>query len=175
MPDDKPIMPKRPYKRRESKKTEAQVEQECLTLTTREKACALLVCEMDPPNYEVIAAKLRMTLTEVMEIVDSPAMKRFLVKQQDADIAAFAQMRVRKLRQDNITRGSIEQRLYELMMLDPKDTKGSIDGQVKAAAALADKFGFSKEEDPLAGKSPDELKAIVRKGHTLLEDNTSVQ
>ena len=169
MPDStKPQMPKRPLGKKAAKKAEEEVENQCLTLTTREKACAVLLCEMEVPNLEVIAAKLHMDLGEVVQIVDSPAMKRFLVKQQDADIREFAKLRARKLRQMNISRGGIEQRLYELMMLDPKDTKGNIDGQVKAAAALADKFGYSKAEDPLAGKSPDELKAIVRKGHTLL-------
>lgn len=174
MPDEtpKPQMPKRPKK---PKQTPEYIENECLTLTTKEKACAILVCEMDTPDYEVIAKKLNLTLDDVVQIVASPAFKQFLVKQQDADIAAFAQMRVRKMRQDNITRGAIEQRLYDLMMMDPSQTKGNIDGQVKAAAALADKFGFAKQEDPLAGKSPDELKAIVRKGHTLLiEGNTGV-
>lgn len=162
----KPQMSKRPKK---VKQTPEYIENACLTLTTKEKACAVLVCEMETPDYGVIAAKLHITLGEVVEIVDSPAFKQFLVKQQDADIAAFAQMRVRRLRQDNITRGSIEQRLYDLMMMDPSQTKGNIDGQVKAAAALADKFGYANAvDDPLAGKSPDELKAIVRKGHTLL-------
>lgn len=167
MPDEtpKPQMPKRPKK---VKQTPEYIENECLTLTTKEKACAILVCEMETPDYEVIAKKLNLTLDDVIQIVASPAFKQFLVKQQDADIAAFAQMRVRKMRQGNITRGAIEQRLYDLMMMDPSQTKGNIDGQVKAAAALADKFGFAKQENPLAGKSPDELKAIVRKGHTLL-------
>ena len=173
MPDEtpKPIMPKRPKK---AKPTPAYVENESLTLTTKEKACAVLVCEMETPDYQVIADRLHMTLDDVVQIINSPAFKHFLMKQQDADIAAMAQLRVRNLRQHKIHRGAIEQRLFDLMMMDPSQTKGSIDGQVKAAAALADKFGFAKQEDPLAGKSPDELKAIVRKGHTLLEGNTSV-
>ena len=177
MPDEtpKPPLPKRPYKKKEPKQTPEEIENQCLLLTTREKAVAVLMCEMETPNLQVIAAKLHMDLDEVVQIIDSAAFKRFLVKQQDADVREFARLRVRKLRQMNISRGAIEQRLYDLMMLDPKDTKGNIDGQVKAAAALADKFGYSKTEDPLAGKSPDELKAIVRKGHTLLlEGNTGV-
>lgn len=176
MPDEtpKPILPKRPTKAKQPKKSLQELEDECLTLTTREKACALLLGEMETPDYPLIATKLHMDLGEVMELMDSPSMKHYLLKLQDKELTEFARLKVRKLRKVGVNRGAIEERLFDLMMMDPSETKGSIDGQVKAAAALADKFGFASKEDPLAGKTPAELEAIVSKGHSrLIEGRTS--
>ena len=183
MPDEtpKPILPKRPYNRKpvtgrtltkKEKAAEADVEHESTLLTMEEKACVLISVEKD---QESAAIELGMSLVEVKEIMDSAPVRLFLAKLQEKELVELAKVKVRRYRKVGITRGAIESRLYDLMMTDPADTKGNIDGQVKAAAALADKFGYSKAEDPLAGKSPDELKAIVRKGHTLLlEGNANV-
>jgi hypothetical protein len=170
----RPQIPKRP--RKAPKQTPEEIEADCLMLTTIEKAIGLLLSEQERPDYEAIAAKLHRTVAEVIEVADSAPIKLFLQKLQREEIAELAKLKVRKFRRVGVNRGAIEERLYDLMMMDPSETKGSIDGQVKAAAALADKFGFAKQEDPLAGKSPDELKAIVRKGHTLLlEGNSGIQ
>jgi hypothetical protein len=116
-----------------------------------------------------------MSLSEVKEILDSAPVQLYLEKIQRDETRELAKVKVRRYRKVGITRTAIEERLMELMMLDPSETKGNIDGQVKAAAALADKFGYAGKADPLAGKSPAELKDIVRKGHSLLiEGNTAV-
>jgi hypothetical protein len=183
MPDEtpKPILPKRPYNRKpvtgrtltkKEKAAEADVEHECLLLTTEERACALISVEKD---QESAAIQLGMSLSEVKEILDSAPVQLYLEKIQRDETRELAKVKVRRYRKVGITRTAIEERLMELMMLDPSETKGNIDGQVKAAAALADKFGYAGKADPLAGKSPAELKDIVRKGHSLLiEGNTAV-
>jgi hypothetical protein len=174
MPDETPklLMPKRP--RKAPKQTPEEIEQECLLLTTMEKAIALLLSEQEKPDYELIAAKLHTTIAEVSAIVDSAPMKLYLQKLQDKELIELARLKVRKYRQLGINRGSIEARLMDLAMMDPSETKGNIDGQVKALAALADKFGYANKEDPLAGKSPAELEAILVKGHSrLIEGRTN--
>lgn len=168
----KPQIPKRPYGKRTAKKTVEEIEHDCSMLTVIEKACVLIAIEKDP---ESAALKLDMTMEEVRIIMDSAPVKLYLAKLQEKELTELARLKVRKYRELGINRAKIEQRLMELAMLDPSETKGNVDGQVKALTALADKFGYSKTEDPLAGKSPDELKAIVRKGHTLLlEGNANV-
>lgn len=172
----KPQMPKRPYTRKPKQPVRTpksdDVEHDCSMLTVEEKACVLISIEKDP---ESAAIKLNMTLEEVQAIMASPAVKVYLSKLQEKEMTELARLKVRKYRQIGLSRGRIEERLMELAMLDPSETKGNVDGQVKALAVLADKFGYAKAEDPLAGKSPDELKAIVRKGHTLLlEGNAGV-
>lgn len=173
MPDEtlKPQMPKLPYTKRTAKKTVEEIEHDCSMLTVIEKACVLIAIERDP---ESAALKLDMTLEEVKTIMDSAPVRLYLAKLQEKELTELARLKVRKYRELGINRARIEQRLMELGMLDPSETKGNIEGQVKALNTLADKFGHAKTDDPLAGKSPDELKAIVRKGHTLLEGNTGV-
>ena len=177
MPDETPtpILPKRPVRRKPFARQpkSKDVEHDCSMLTVEEKACVLLSVEKDP---ESAAIKLNMTLEEVQAIMNSAPVKLYLLKLQEKELTELARLKVRKYRQLGINRGAIEARLMEIAMLDPSETKGSVDGQVKALTALADKFGYAHDEDPLAGKSPDELKAIVRKGHTLLiEGTTGVQ
>jgi hypothetical protein len=174
MPDEtKPQLPKRPYKKNTPKKTVDQIEHDCSMLTVIEKACVLIAIEKDP---ESAAIKLDMTIEEVRTIMDSAPVRLYLAKLQEKELTELARLKVRKYRELGINRAKIEQRLMELAMMDPSETKGNVDGQVKALAVLADKFGYAKQEDPLAGKSPDELKLIVRKGHALLlEGNAGVQ
>jgi hypothetical protein len=173
MPDETvPPLPKRPYKRKEPKKTPEEVEHEAMLLTVQEKACVLIAIEQ---NEGEAAIRLGLSLEEVREILASAPVKLYLAKLQEAEMHEIARWKARKFRQVGITRTAVEERLMTLAMMDPLETKGTIDGQVKALAALADKFGYAKADDPLAGKSPDELKAIVRKGHTLLlEGNAGV-
>ena len=175
MPDEtpKPLMPKRPKPlTKKQKAAEANAEHDCALLTVIEKACVLISIEKD---QETAADKLGMTLTEVKEIMDSAPVRVYLNKLQEAEMRELAKLKVRRYRKVGIDRTAIEQRLFDLMMTDPSETKGSIEGQVKAAAALADKFGYAGKVDPLAGKSPEELKAIVRKGNTLLLEGNPQQ
>lgn len=172
MPDEttSPQIPKRPYKRREPKQTPEEVEHNCSMLTVIEKACVLIAVEKDP---ESAALKLDMTVEEVKEIMERAPVKLFLAKLQEKELVELARLKVRKFRQIGLSRGKIEERLFELAMMDPEMTKGNVEGQVKALSVLADKFGYANKEDPLAGKTPAELEAIVTSGHSrLIEGRT---
>jgi hypothetical protein len=178
----KPIMPKRPYTKRAEQPAEAKppkkmgpkktadVEHESTLLTMQEKACALLAIEK---GIELAAHHLDMTPTEVQKILDSEPVRFYLKELQHQDLVQLSKQRMKNMRSAGITRTKIEERLFEIMMLDPCETKGNIDGQVKAAAALADKFGYAGKEDPLAGKSPAELEEIVSRGHGIIAKGTS--
>jgi hypothetical protein len=178
----KPLMPKRPYTKRVedpavpkplkkmgSRKT-ADVEHQSTLLTMQEKACALLAIEK---GVELAAHHLDMTPTEVQKILDSEPVRFLLKEMQHEELVQLSKKKIKNYTAAGITRTSIEQRLFELMNLEPERTKGNIDGQVKAASALADKFGYAGKEDPLAGKSPAELEEIVRQGHGIIAKGTS--
>jgi hypothetical protein len=174
----KPLMPKRPYakvqgepaepkplsKKTGKRKTEDAEQESCL-LTVEEKACVLISVEQSP---EVAAMQLNMTVEEVKTILDSAPVRVFLQRLQDQEMVELAKVKVRRYRKVGISRTAIEERLFDLMNMDPEKTKGNIDGQVKAAAALADKFGYAGKVDPLAGKSPAELEEIVKQGHGII-------
>jgi len=179
----RPIMPKRPYvaakaaepavvkplSRKTGKRKIKEIEEESYLITMEEKACALLSVER---GVDFAAKTLKISPEEVNAILDSPPVRWFMKELQREDLINLSKERVKNLRKVGITRTAIEERLMELMMLDPDRTKGNIDGQVKAAAALADKFGYAGKEDPLAGKSPAELEAMVHQGAALLKGSS---
>jgi hypothetical protein len=187
---EKPLMPRRPViasdplrpvekrkpeklkpLRKRDKANPEQVEADCLSLTVTEKACAIICVEKDK---EAAAIQLNMSLTEVQEILDSAPVRLFLSKMQDEEIKELAKTKVRRMRKVGICKANIEERLMQLMMLDPTDTKGTLDGQVKAASLLLDKCGYGNEKDPLEGKTPEELRQIVSHGHKLIEGKTGL-
>jgi hypothetical protein len=177
MADDpvKPILPRRPENRKPEKlkplkkkdqRNPEQVELDCLALTEIEQACAIICVEKDK---ETAAIQLHMSLTEVNEVMESAPVRLYLQKLQAQTIKELAKVKVRVMRKVGICRATLEQRLMELANLDPTLTKGSIDGQVKALRTLAEMFGYAKEQDPLEGKTPEELRQIVTHGHKLIE------
>jgi hypothetical protein len=187
MPDDstKPIMPRRPAgfdpslrpaeKRKPEKirplkkkdqKSPEQAETECLALTEIEQACAIICIEKDK---ETAAIQLKMSLTEVNEVMDSAPVRLYLQKLQDQTIKELAKVKVRVMRKVGICRATIEQRLMELAMLDPERTKGSVDGQVKALNTLATRFGYVKENDPTENMTPEELQQLVMRKAKFIE------
>lgn len=184
----KPILPRRPgtvassprpAEKRKAEKLKAprkkdmrdpeQVELDCLALTEIEQACAIICVEKDK---ETAAIQLHMSLTEVNEIMESAPVRLYLQKLQAQTIKELAKVKVRVMRKVGICRAALEQRLMELANLDPEKTKGSIDGQVKALRTLAEMFGYAKEQDPLANKTPDELRQIVSQGAKLIDGKT---
>jgi len=187
---EKPLMPRRPITasdplrpvahrkpeklkplRKRDKANPEQIEADCLSLTVIEKACAIICVEKDK---ESAAIELNMSLTEVQEILDSAPVRLFLSKLQDEEIKELAKTKVRRMRKVGICKANIEQQLMHLMMMDPEKTKGTVDGQVKAASLLLDKCGYGREEDPLKGKTPEELRQIVSHGHRLIEGKTGL-
>ncbi len=173
---EKPIMPRRPVlasepmrpaerrkpeKLRPLKKKDREnerVEDDCLSLTVIEKACAMICIERD---RESAAIELSLSLMEVQKIMDSAPVRLYLKKLQAEEIVQMAKVKVRAMRKVNICRATIEARLMELAMMDPEKTKGSVDGQVKALNTLATRFGYGHETDPTEGMTPEELQKLV--------------
>ena len=190
MPEDstKPIMPRRPagfdpslrpaekrkpeklrpLKAKDRKKDPEITEAECLALTEIEQACAIICIEKDK---ETAAIQLKMSLTEVNEVMDSAPVRLYLQKLQEQTIKELAKVKVRVMRKVGICRATIEQRLMELAMLDPERTKGSVDGQVKALNTLATRFGYGEEKDPTEGMTPEELQKLVLSKAKFIEGN----
>lgn len=176
MSDEKVVMPRRPEKRKpapakpvnkkdKGKLDELELESELLSVD--ERACALLCTEYSP---EEAALQLGWDLRAVHSTLALPHVRLFLKKADEGFIKELSKAKMRRMLKVGISRAGIEQRLFDLMMMDPSNTKGSIEGQVKAAVALAEKFGYGKENDPLAGKTPQELEDIVKRQHNRLLD-----
>ena len=147
----------KPLKKRDQKSPE-QAETECLALTEIEQACAIICIEKDK---ETAAIQLKMSLTEVNEVMESAPVRLYLQKLQDQTIKELAKVKVRVMRKVGICRATIESRLMELAMMDPDKTKGTIDGQVKALNTLAARFGYGQEIDPTEKMTPEERRALV--------------
>lgn len=175
--EEKLVMPRRPEKRKPAprknlrKKDQGrdEVEEASEMLSVDERACALLCTEYSP---ETAATTLGWTLAEVHDTLAQPHVRLFLKKADERFIIELAKAKVRRLNKVGISRAAIENRLFELMNMDPSDTKGSIEGQVKAGIALAKCFGYAEDDDPLEDMTTDELKEVVSKGHRMIEGVT---
>ena len=55
--------------------------------------------------------------------------------------------------------------------MDPSQTKGGIEGQVKALNTLATRFGYGKETDPTENMTPEELQRLVVSKAKFIEGN----
>jgi hypothetical protein len=179
LPQDsnKPIMPRRPAgfdpvarpadKRKPEKLKPlrkkdtidaAKIEAACLTLTEEQEACLVLGVRVD---RETAAIQLNMSIAEVNAIMDSAGGRRWLEKYQNQRIKKLATMSVQAMVKVGVNKAVIEQRLVTLMMMDPSETGGKMDGQVKAASLLLDKCGYGNERDPTEDMTPEELQRLV--------------
>ena len=177
-PDQKPPMPRRPTRgkpetlkplRKKDQASPAQTEAECLTLTEEQEACLVLAVRVD---RETAAIQLNMTMEEVNSIVDSAGGRRWLEKFQDQRIKKLATISVQAMVKVGVNKAVIEQRLMHLMMMEPSETGGKMDGQVKAASLLLEKCGYGKEQDPTEGKTTEELREMVLRGAKFVEAKT---
>jgi hypothetical protein len=122
---------------------------------------------------ETAALRLGWTVEKVEAELRKPECAFTIKMARDMLFRDIVKSKVRALRKISIDRKSIEERLMELAHMDPSETKGSIEGQVKALKTLGDLFGHSREADPLKDKSTDELQDLVRAGALILEGNKS--
>ena len=171
--DLRPAEKRRPEKlkplKKKDRRSPEQAETECLALTEIEQACAIICIEKDK---ETAAIQLKMTMTEVNEVMGSAPVRLYLQKLQDQTIKELAKVKVRVMRKVGVCRATIEQRLMELAMMDPSQTKGSVDGQVKALNTLATRFGYGKETDPTENMTPEELQRLVLSKAKFIEGNS---
>lgn len=175
MPNAKPRMPRPPEKRKPdsaqplNKQEYARlqkIDEAELELSMEEKACAYLCCEYD---RETAATTLGTSLDTVAEIMARPQVRRHLEKANEYFLMKLATAKVRRLQKVRIGRMETQERLMQLAMMDPSETKGRIDGQVKACVALAMTLGMmGGVDDPLKNKTPEELQGIVQRVAGLL-------
>lgn len=162
----KPPMPRRPAKSKPAdlsvrkKDLEAsEVEKRFELLTVQERACAHLAAEYSP---EAAGEALGLSPSAVKEILDRPRVRLYLQACDEKFIEKLATAKVRALKKVGITAAAIEERLMQLAQMDPEDTRGNIDGQVKALRTLAEIHGLLDDNDPLKGKSKADLEAIIK-------------
>lgn len=128
-----------------------------LFLTAKELDCVHISFRDD---REAAARSLGWPLKKVKETLAMPHVKLYAIRFRDDFIKEMVRREVTRSRKKGITPGSVQERLMEIAMMPPADTKGSVDGQVKALQELAGHLGL-KKDDPLTGKSTEELQAIV--------------
>lgn len=105
-------------------------------------------------NIEICTADSDIVLSRC-ETVDCESLNNRTVFMRD-----MARMRALSIKPVSVTKETIRARLMELAQTDPRETRGSLDGQVKALRALADINGLTKD-DPLCDKTDDELMQMV--------------
>jgi len=123
-------------------------------------------------NREAAALRLGWSIKEVLNCLKQPHVKLYAIEFRERFIKTMAQMEVAALKKTGITRSSIESRLMDLALMDPEQTKGSIDGQVKALQALGNIIGLTKD-DPLERKSDEELMDLVMSAREKATGKTS--
>jgi hypothetical protein len=151
------------------KKQEKQIKD--LDLASARLTIDQIVCIISGVKFGVETAALRLgwTVEQVEAELHKPECEFTIKMMRDMLITEIVRTEVRALRKKVINRPTIEERLLDLAYLDPSETKGSIEGQVKALKALGDLFGHAKEANPLQGKSNEELEELVLRGAKVLE------
>jgi hypothetical protein len=171
-------MPRRPDSRKpEPKKKLRKADQERINevaldqqlLSVDERACALLSTEY---NREHAALTMDWTLEAVESTLNLPHVRLFIQKADEAFMKEIAKAKVRRMLKVGISKANVEQRLMDLAQTDPADTRGNIDGQVKALRTLAEILGMLNNDDPLKGKSREELEGFVTKSAARLLPGT---
>lgn len=142
----------------EDKEKLSGISEDQLFLTNDELTCVHISMKQ---NREAAAKRLGWELKKVRHVLDQPHVKLYAIQYRDKFITVMVNKEIASLTRQGITPLSIQTRLMDLAQLSPEQTKGSIDGQVKALAELAAQLGM-KEKDPLANKSVEELEAIVK-------------
>lgn len=164
LPIPRPVEKRKPAKVRKLQSPEqenlAEIEKAAAKLSQLELACAIIATEQ---SEEVAAQNLGIDLVAVKDILRRKPVIWYLEQVQQRTIEKLAQAKVRLFRKVGVTQANVEQRLMDLAQMDPSETKGSIEGQVKALRTLAEILGMLNPDDPLKGKSRQELEAFVQK------------
>lgn len=184
MADETPVVPEgpqpRPRRKRKASKPrvrdKAQQRSDALEVASRalrmeEIAIAHLACEY---SLEDAATIMGWDLAAVKEVWKRPAVQRYLEKAQEYFLEKLAQTKIRLIKKIKATPAQVEQRLIEIAMMDPSETGGKVEGQVKALGLLAKILDMLKDDDPLKGKSAEELKALISKAHGKIIDGAKV-
>lgn len=168
--DAKPRLPKKPAARKPAKKVPyrpqneselARVQAAEALLSVDERACAHLSCEF---SKEHACKVLNWSMAAVDEVLRRPAVRHYLQKADDYLLIELAKAKVRRMRKVGISQANVEERLMEIAQMGPEDTKGTVDGQVKALRTLAEILGMiGKGDEGIKNKSREELMGYITK------------
>lgn len=142
----------------EDKAAIAEMSDDELFLSRKELECVHISFRED---RETAAKRLGIPLKKVREILAQPHVKIYAIRFREDFTKEFVRREVTDSRRKNISPLSVQQRLMDIAMMPPSETKGSVDGQVKALQELSAQLGL-KKNDGLEDKSPEELAEIVR-------------
>ena len=146
-----------------------QIDMNSARLTLDQMVCIVMGIDFSPAEA---ALRLGWTVERVEAELLKPECAFTIKMYREMLLTDLVKSKVRALRKKMVGKATIEERLIELAYLDPSETKGSIEGQVKACKTLGDLFGHAKDGGKLEEKSTDELEEFVRQGHKLLEGKT---
>jgi hypothetical protein len=166
----RPPSKRAPYKPKASgyrgvRKVTAQekLDQAGRTLTLDERACVHLAVEY---SEEHAATTLGWELDAVHSVLARTHVRRYVERAEDAFLEKLASSKLRVLKKIGINSAAVEQRLMELAQMDPEETRGSIEGQVKALRTLAEILGMLDNDDPLKNKTREEMQQIIVEAST---------
>jgi hypothetical protein len=130
-----------------------------LCLSRDEQAAVHLVAEL---GAEKASIELGWRYGDLCDCLNQTHVQDYMREYRAEFLKQMARRRAVSLVKKGITRDGILERAMELAQLDPTDTKGSVDGQVKALKLLSDVMGLTGD-DPLKDKTDEELQDIVNK------------
>jgi hypothetical protein len=178
MTEPKPPMPKRPYTRKALPKPsikpvgarkQDEIDLDATLLGLDQLGCIVMATEW---GREEAAVRLGWTVDRVQECLMLPQSRLMLQRIQEQLVQKMVNAKFHSLVKTGVTRADMENRLMQIAMMDPAETKGTVMGQVEALKTLADKFGYAKKDDPLEKMTPDELKQIVKRSADRMIEGT---
>lgn len=140
----------------------AQIADDALFLTRDEQACVHLCME---ESREAAAVRLKWPLSQVVACLRQPHVKLYAIEYRETFMKRLAKKRADSLSRVGVSRASVQERLMQIAMMEPAETRGSVDAQVKALTQLSNILGMTKD-DPLKDKSDAELMEIVERGRS---------
>lgn len=160
MGDDSSEPVKKKAGRPPKKSLEKELDETVLFLTGDERACVHISIR---DSRETAASRLNWTNKQVNDCLNRPHVKAYALRFSERCLAMHAEKEVTADRARGVSPANIQKRLMDIAMMSPSETKGSVDGQVKALQELAAQLGL-KKDDPLTGKSIEELEEIRDRG-----------
>jgi hypothetical protein len=155
----------------EDKEKLASTTDDELFLTEQEILCVTLSFRKD---RETAAVRLGWSMRKVKDCLAQPHVKLYAYRWREEFIKEAVRREVTEYRRKGITPLEVQKRLMDIAMMPPAETKGSVDGQVKALQELSAHMGL-KKDDGLGDKTEEELKAIVAGTRGKIPETPTVQ
>jgi hypothetical protein len=138
-------------------------------LTEDQKVCAhLYIKHGSSAGANKAAEMLGVPADAVKTLIKTPAVQRYLQQYNHAFLKEMARFELAKVTRFPVCRDDVIGRLYTLALTPPEETKGTIEGQVKAVETIADilglKFNPRDADTFFKDRTPQELENYARYG-----------